>query len=250
VRALWLADVLRDAGLTVFEVPGWRTRGADGWGPVRGITCHHTAGSRTSRDADEIRVLLEGSESAPPPIAQLYLSRSGAWHVVASGTCNHNRVGWGGPNEGYGNDALLGVEAQHSGGTEPWTAVQYQSYVRGVAALVRHDAPGWAVTTGRVAGHKEHQPGAKFDPTFNMSTFRANVSKEIREWDVVSPEDIDKIANATAEKVWARKVTLPDGREVTMGTIMRWLDSAQLDTRNKILAAIAELTPPSGGIDA
>src|SRR5688572_20071922 len=122
MRALWLADVLRGAGLTVHEVSGWRTRGADSWGPVRGITCHHTAGSRTSSDAGEIRVLVNGrgrpgdDDYLPGPISQLYLSRSGDWWVVASGTANHNKVGWGGPNRGYGNDALLGIEAQHSGG--------------------------------------------------------------------------------------------------------------------------------------
>lgn len=180
MRALWLAQVLRGAGLTVHEVSGWKTRGKDTWGPVRGITCHHTAGSRNSTVEGEIRVLLEGSTSAPPPIAQLFLARNGDWHVVASGACNHNKVGWGGPNEGYGNDALLGIEAQHSGGSEPWTDQQYRSYVRGVAALVRHEASGWNVTVSRVAGHKEHQPGAKTDPTFSMPQFRTDVAAMVR----------------------------------------------------------------------
>lgn len=183
MRVLWLPAVLRAAGLTVHEVPGWRGRGADSYGPVRGITCHHTAGSRTSTDTGEIRTLLNGSESAPPPIAQAYLSRTGDWHVVASGLCFHNRVGWDGPNEGYGNDALFGIEAQHSGGDEPWTAVQYESYVRGVAALVAHQAPGWDVTVARVAGHKEHQPGAKTDPSFDMGAFRSRVRAQIEDGD-------------------------------------------------------------------
>jgi N-acetyl-anhydromuramyl-L-alanine amidase AmpD len=102
---------------------------------------------------------------------------------VASGHCNHNLAGWAGPNEGYGNDSLLGIEAQHSGGTEPWTPRQYDSYVRGVAALVRHEAPGWDVTVARVAGHKEHQPGAKSDPSFDMTAFRARVRAEIDGWE-------------------------------------------------------------------
>jgi hypothetical protein len=165
--------------LTVHEVSGWKTRGSDAWGPVQGITCHHTAGSRTSSIQGEINVLLNGSASAPPPIAQLLLARNGEWYVVASGTCFHNKVGWDGPNEGYGNDALLGIEAQHSGGDEPWTAVQYDSYVRGVAALVRHKASGWNVPVAHVAGHKEHQPGSKSDPTFSMPTFRTRVAAAI-----------------------------------------------------------------------
>ncbi|MEJ3748626.1 N-acetylmuramoyl-L-alanine amidase [Actinomycetes bacterium KLBMP 9797] len=172
-RLLWLADVLRAAGLTVHEVSGWRTRGADSFGPVRGITCHATAGSRTSTDAGEIGVLLGGSSSAPPPIAQLYLSRTGHWHVVASGLCFHNKIGWGGPNEGYGNDALLGVEAQNDNRGEPWPAHQLDAYQRGVAALCRR----LGLPAARVAAHREHQPGAKTDPHgIDMTSFRARVA--------------------------------------------------------------------------
>lgn len=181
-RLLWLPDVLRSAGLTVHEVAGWRTRGNDSLGTIRGITIHATAGSRTSTDAGEIRVLTNGSATAPAPIAQLYLSRTGHWHVVASGLCYHNKVGWAGPNRGLGNANLLGIEAQHSNTTaEPWTDVQYRSYVRGVAALVRK----LGVPVSRVAGHKEHQPyvgrpagetSTKSDPTFDMAKFRRDVT--------------------------------------------------------------------------
>ncbi len=172
-RLLWLADCLRAAGLTVHEVPDWRTRGADSYGPVAGVTIHETRGSATSTDAGEISVLLNGSNTAPPPIAQLYLSRNGHWHVVASGTCFHNKIGWGGPNKNLGNDSLLGIEAQHAA-SENWAnkPVQYQSYVRGVAALIARG--GWPVL--RVAGHKEHQPGDKPDPAFDMNQFRRDVA--------------------------------------------------------------------------
>jgi hypothetical protein len=172
MRLLWLPSVLRAAGLTVHEVSGWRERGSSSWGPIVGLTCHHTAGSRSSTDAGEIGVLVNGRPDLPPPIAQLYLSRTGHWHVVASGRANHNLVGWAGPNEGYGNSQLIGVEAQHSGGDEPWTDIQYQSYVRGVAAIARHVG----FSANRVAGHKEHQPGAKTDPSFSMTRFRTDVA--------------------------------------------------------------------------
>jgi hypothetical protein len=202
MRLLWLPQVLRGVGLTVHEVGGWRTRGSDTYGPVRGITCHHTAGSRNSSDEGEINVLVNGRPGLSGPIAQLYLSRTGDWWVVASGHCNHNKVGWGGPNEGFGNDSLLGIEAQHSGGDEPWTSKQYQSYVRGVAALVRHKADGYNVAVSRVAGHKEHQPGDKSDPTFNMSTFRSNVAALIAagmEDDVTQEELEEAVRQGWAE---------------------------------------------------
>lgn len=185
MRATWLPDVLRAAGLTVREVSGWRSRGSDSWGPIRGVTCHATAGSRGSSDQAEINVLLNGSPSAPPPIAQLYLSRTGVWHVVASGRCNHNLVGWAGPNEGLGNSALIGVEAANDNRGEPWPAVQLRSYERGVAAICRH----LGIRASRVAGHKEHQPwpdpnpdrgSSKSDPSgINMTTFRQRVAAYI-----------------------------------------------------------------------
>lgn len=245
-RYLWLADVLRDAGLTVHEVSGWRTRGRDTFGPVRGLTIHHTAGSRTSSDAGEINVLINGRPGLSGPIAQLYLSRTGDWHVIASGHCNHNLVGWGGPNEGHGNDSLLGIEAQHSGAGEPWTARQYESYVRGVAALVRHRASGWDVAVSRVAGHKEHQPGAKNDPSFDMARFRADVRAEIDKWEdeSVTPEDIEKIATAVRDKVIFDKVITDAAHKPPANQPQRKLSVAQwlgyLDhNRNMILAAIA-----------
>lgn len=193
MRLLWLAEVLRAAGLTVHEVSGWRTRGSASWGPIRGITCHETRGSRTSTDAGEIRVLIEGSTTAPPPIAQLYLSRTGAWHVVASGKCHHNKVGRAGPNEGYGNSQLLGIEAQHAAG-EPWTDVQYESYVRGVAALVRT----LSIPVSRVAGHKEHQPGEKTDPAFDMIKFRRDVAAAMEGDMPLTSDDLSKIRSQVA----------------------------------------------------
>lgn len=171
MRLLWLADVLRAAGLTVHEVAGWRTRGDESYGPVKGVIIHETRGSATSSDAGEINVLVNGRVGLSGPIAQLYLSRTGDWHVVASGTCHHVKTGWGGPFNGVGNDGLLGIEAQH-GEAEDWARkpVQYQSYIRGVAAILRHT--GWPPPVG----HKEHQPGDKPDPEFSMATFRAQVA--------------------------------------------------------------------------
>jgi hypothetical protein len=80
-------------------------------------------------------------------------------------------VGWAGPNKGLGNDNLLGIEAQHAL-NEPWTSVQYDSYIIGTAALCE----ALDISVNRVAGHFEHQPGDKTDPSFNMDTFRQRVA--------------------------------------------------------------------------
>lgn len=176
MRALWLPAVLRSAGLVVHEVSGWKTRGYEPFDPY-GVIIHATAG-KLSVETD-LRVILNGSTTAPPPISQLFLARSGEWWVVASGRCNHALTGTAGNMAGYGNSKLLGIEAANDNRGEPWPSVQYESYVRGVAAICAYqdDAASkrrW--TTARVSGHKEHQPNQKSDPTFNMDAFRSSVT--------------------------------------------------------------------------
>ena len=77
-----LADVLRGAGLTVVERPGWQSRGH---GPMSGVRCvvlHHTAGPATG-EAPSLGVVENGRPDLTGPLAQLVLGRSGTWYVVA-----------------------------------------------------------------------------------------------------------------------------------------------------------------------
>lgn len=250
-QLLWLAKVLRDAGLTVHEVDGWKDRGDGPLGDIRGITCHATAGSRNSSDKGEINTILNGSDTAPPPIAQLYLGRQGHWFVVASGLCNHNKRGWAGPNKGLGNRHLIGIEAANNNGRhgepfEPWPDVQYRSYVRGVAALVRK----LGISVDRVAGHKEHQPGGgkqppgekstKTDPTFDMRRFRTDVAAVL----AGKKEEEDDMANvrqADWEALIWRVEGLVNGRaEVaagpTKGSVIQL--NVNFNALNKKIAAL------------
>lgn len=190
----WLVDVLRGAGLTVREVSGWRTRSAaedvdaSTFAP-RGLIIHETRGSATSTDAGEIGVLVNGRVGLSGPIAQLYLSRTGEWWVVAAGLCHHVRTGWGGPFTGLGNSRLLGIEPAHAQ-AEDWAnkPAQYRSYVRGVAAILRHT--GWPPPVG----HKEHQPGDKPDPEFDMNIFRADVERAIAGDDMTAEQTQNLLA--------------------------------------------------------
>ena len=173
MRLLWLPDALRAAGLTVNLYDGWEARGASTWGPLRGVVCHATAGSRLSTDASETRTLwVTGSTSAPAPISQLYLSRSGEWWVGASGRCNHVTAGDQGPHKGFGNSSLIGVEAQNDNRGEAWTDAMLDSYQRGVAAICRR--MGWPASV--VVAHREHQTD-KTDPVgIDMVVFRGKVA--------------------------------------------------------------------------
>lgn len=171
-RLLWLPTVLRAAGLTVHEVSGWATRGLDAmWEHPAGVICHATAGSRQSTPTSDIGVLVNGSASAPPPIAQLYLGRSGEYWVVASGLCYH--AGSGGLWGVSGNAPVIGVEAANDNKGEPWPDAQYDSYVIGVAAILAH----LGRPASRAGAHREWSTTGKTDPVgIDMNTFRAQVA--------------------------------------------------------------------------
>jgi hypothetical protein len=241
MRLLWLVDVLRAAGLTAREYDGWRTRGSESWGPLRGVICHATAGSRTSTDAGEMRVLWEtGSTSAPVPISQLYLSRSGTWWVGASGRCNHVLTGDKGPHRGFGNSALIGVEAANDNRGEPWTATMLDSYQRGVAAICRR--MGWPASV--VVAHREHQSG-KSDPLgVDMDAFRRRVAALLEGDDMaLTTEDLDRIY-AT---IWRRDgIPAPDvpSRE----TNPNWQAASYLSSiRNGAWRAVAQVEELAAG---
>ncbi len=172
-RAHWLKDVLEDLrrqGVPVHYVNGYAERGSDTFDP-RGIICHDTGGSANSTDAGEINVLLHGSNTAPPPIAQIYLSRTTGVHLAATGRCNHARTGRAGPLKNLGNTNLIGIEAAANPG-RAWPAQQYRWYVLLVAAILRNR--GWGIE--RIAAHREHQPGEKVDPQgIDMGRFRADI---------------------------------------------------------------------------
>lgn len=194
MRALWLADVLRAAGLTVVEHSGWRERGFQPWEPRYGIV-HATAAPRSQPDADQVRIVRDGHKSLAGPIANCCVDRTGRWHVLASGRCNTALTGWGGPAAGLGNTNLLGVEACNDNGLhqppEVWPAGQYEAYARGWAAICRR--LGWPAS--RVVGHKEHQPGDKSDPLFSMGSFRARVAALIKEDDDVDLKDMVELGS-------------------------------------------------------
>lgn len=167
-RALWLADALRAEGVKVVEAAGWRDRGSATFSP-KGVICHHTAGPKRG-DAPSLGVCINGRPGLPGPLCQIVLARSGTAHVIASGRANH--AGLGGWRGLEGNTSVFGIEAENTGAGEPWPPVQYDAYVRCVAALCRRGQ----IPVGMVCGHKEWAPKRKIDPKgIDMTRFRADV---------------------------------------------------------------------------
>jgi hypothetical protein len=176
----WLADVLRGAGLTVIEEPGWERRGfahdSSPGGALVGLTgglVHHTGGSAAAPgDYPLLRyITYVGRSDAPPPLSQLGLGRAGAWYVLAAGRANHSGAV---DDPRWANPRCVGVEAEHPGGTTPWPAAQYRSYVTGCAAIALYSGITWR-------GHREAAvpAGRKPDPNFDLDKFRADVAMEM-----------------------------------------------------------------------
>src|SRR6267143_1121918 len=123
----WLPTVLLDAGLRVAEQPGWQTRGRGDVERIRGVICHHTAGSRTG-NMPSLGIVTNGRPDLPGPLSQLCLGRDGTFFIVAAGRSNHAGAGnWQGLTSG--NTNFIGIEAENTGFTsgpkaDPWPAVQ------------------------------------------------------------------------------------------------------------------------------
>lgn len=170
---IWLADALRAAGCKVVELGGWKTRGRPGpFGPVKGVLCHHTAGSKKG-NSPSLALILSGRPDLVGPLSHLHLSRDGTFSVIAAGRCNHAGAGdWQGLTSG--NTNFIGIEAENAGdGTDPWPDVQIEAYAKGCAAILKH-VKARAIMC---AGHKEYAlpHGRKCDPSFDMPKFREKV---------------------------------------------------------------------------
>jgi|APLak6261658528_1056013.scaffolds.fasta_scaffold00271_2 hypothetical protein len=170
----WLPTVLKNAGLKVVEVPGWKTRGHGDIGTIKGIICHHTAGPKTG-NMPSLRTVRDGLPGFSGPLAQLCLGRDGTFYVVAAGKCFHAGVGeW--KNITTGNTSFIGIEAENTGTNTdiPWPTEQMDAYRRGVAAILKHIGQDEVMC----CGHKEYAlpRGRENDPTFDMDQFRKDVA--------------------------------------------------------------------------
>jgi hypothetical protein len=173
MRALFLYDVLKDAGLDVIAVQGWQARGGE-LEDVAAILWHHDAMANTG-DMPSLPALVAGRKTPTPvpgPLAQLGLGRSGKWYVIAAGKANHAGAGlWRGVNR---SNRTIGIEAANNGVDEPWPDRQVDSYVHGTAAILKHVR----LSADAVCGHKEWAipKGRKIDPRpLDMAEMRQRV---------------------------------------------------------------------------
>ena len=158
MRAPWLGDILRDAGLAVIAVGAPVGRGRD-MDAIHGVVGHDTVTTTAWTNGAVDRLLVKGRPDLPGPLCQLGLDRNGRYRWVADGRCNHNGYGE------WGNDAIA-IEVYCAGGLdpdqpEPWNDAQREAFVTGARAICVHLGLD---PTERVKGHKETDPDRKIDP--------------------------------------------------------------------------------------
>lgn len=190
-----LANHLRDYGLTVVEIDGWKTRGYQGQDltAIRGVMWHHTATPRSNfinSDLPTLGTCLNGNHATPGPLCQIMLGRSGTVYILAAGRCHH--AGWGvaaGIPLDTGNQYFIGIEMESSGiAPADWTADQIRVAPYLGAALELEYLWYLEPDMRLQLGHKEYTSarnpnlGGKIDPynwPGDMDGLRAQINATI-----------------------------------------------------------------------
>jgi hypothetical protein len=191
------AQILRDAGLKVVEIPGWTTRGrpesTGGFAPV-GVLNHHTGASALGRAVawvmEYVRWMFfigRPSDGLPPPLCNMALGRDGTVYLGAAGRANHagKARARGTVAAGDGNRLYVGVEWLLSG-TEAIPQVMYDAGVLLNKVLITKILK---TSVGTVAAHYETSVTGKWDigdpdgveyrghRVMNMAKFRTDVQR-------------------------------------------------------------------------
>lgn len=212
-------------------VDGWetRSRSSGDFLDVMGVIVHHTATSLpVERD-----LTWQYTNSPDRPIGNGLLARDGVFHLGAVRATN--TAGKGGPrltSRGVipldaANSRTFNIEASNNGQGEPWTAPMVDAYPRLCAAVidcVNQTTPGARLGAGDVFAHFEWT-GRKIDPAgpspwcdhtdrylrWRMDEFRGAVFQQLYagppQEDEVTDDDIERIAQRSAELVWDRMLT-------------------------------------------
>lgn len=217
---VWLADVLRSAGLSVVEYDNWQTRARSSGGYASGrpvcVMWHHTASATTP--ANDAAYMCETSDSRP--IANLLVARDGAVWVLAAGATNTNGKGRsmtfsrGTVPADSMNTWAVGMEIANGGNDDPFPAVQIDACFDASNAINAH--LGNLATD--VAGHVDYAPDRKIDPnncasvqgpwqpgsngtsaaSWRLDDLRAECDRRAQqeETEVITEDDVERIAAA------------------------------------------------------
>jgi len=172
----WLADVLREAGVSVVEEGDWRSRGNGGAFDPIGVLWHHTAGNPgPANPHPSLGICINGRPDLSGPLCHALVDYNGVFHVISANGANHaGPSGGSGPiPAGNGNAMLIGWEIEYNGTTAAMTGAQYSASVTATAAVLRR----LGKDASYARGHRETSIEGKPDPAFvNLDAMRADVA--------------------------------------------------------------------------
>ena len=195
MRATFLPVVLRNAGIEVVELPGWKTRGNGELLRVDALVWHHDGSPAGA--SPNVPDYIRGQVDHGKPGANIWVSLDGTWHLIAAGITYHAGAVLAGKP---GNKTSLGVETDHTT-DETWSGVDLLASLRdGTAAILNHLQRSPAIA---FEFHKTvcKPVGRKTDPDgLDISTERAAVAVLMSQGDNdVTDADVARIAKATAD---------------------------------------------------
>lgn len=184
-----VVKILRAAGVTVHETPGWITAGYAGQDliQIRGVLWHHTATNRSAfitHPAPTVNMCKYGRAQPPlpGPLCNMVFDRNGEIWMIATGVANHAGAGSApGIPRDMGNHYLIGIEMESSGiAPFDWTPAQIKMAPVVGAALERAYLQGLPPAERLQLGHKEYSSEGKIDPAGwpgDMDGLRAAINK-------------------------------------------------------------------------
>lgn len=265
-----LARVLRAAGLTVVETPGWATRGytPPGGSPldmaeIRGVLWHHTATGRAAyarSNAPTLNMTVNGRSDLAGPLCNITLGRDGTVYLVAAGLANHAGKGVApGIPRNTGNYRLVGIEMESSGiAPWDWTADQLRVAPHLGAALERAYLQGLPADMRLQLGHKEYSSEGKIDPAGwpgDMAGLRASINAVLAggttttakdAFDMATPQEV---IDGVFRKEWKRQGPGVSGT-TNLGATVAWLDANLTGINQKLAASDAKVTALVGAVNA
>lgn len=175
IKLAWMADELRDAGLTVIEVPGWKTRTmptSNTYNPV-GVMNHHTVGTVYTypytflQDKCNIVIFQDGTVAVlnagyaydsglgtPYVLNKVLSDETFTWDEIKDKTSTTLM-----------NPHYIDIEVVHKGDGSYIPQAQYDALIATNRVLCDHY--GWDPET-RVIGHSESAPDRKQDPRWSL----------------------------------------------------------------------------------
>lgn len=177
----YLVELLRDNGIKVKFVDGWKHRTAGGTFKAIAAMFHHTASAWAGKNlpvAPALAVVTHGRSDLPGPLCQMLVGRDSTAYIIAKGRANH--AGTGGPFRNIpadsGNAYTFGVEVENNGVGEPWDE-KFRDDLATIFACI-------LIAMGKdeewLLGHKTWTT-RKIDPAgIDIPDFRGRVKRKIK----------------------------------------------------------------------